>query len=508
MLIFVTIRFVISPPEYAQEAVLPLCYLLSLCGAIQLGFWLRQHDLVERCIFWLAIFFIIGSAYSVAVQMVQLQWPGVRVPFMIPRMETYNPYGNIGQTNHLASYLAIGWAALNYLLFRGTIRLKIYFPFSFFLFLGLVLTGQRSAFIYVLCLSAIFSCIPAVSRAEGSLRQRAAWLWCMPIVYLLMSFFLPIIVNTFSAQFLSASDRLHDGWGLRFQMLHVGWSLFLEAPWFGIGWGNLASYQFLKADVLPTVPANHVHNIVVQLLAETGIFCTAIVFVVLFFWFRRFIKFPSSREKQFALGMIAVLALHSLVEYPLWYAYFLFPIGLVVGMFESDGLKLKVPPILTNILIKGLNCVAVVVLYFSFFEALYVTDMYSRRAYTYSTQVMRDEELNEIARMPSRFFLKPYVDYIDSTGRPFDGKNAVESIAINRRLLNTLIDNNVIVRRSIYLASAGKDEEAKNTFLRMKKIFPNETPEMLKVIARAANNEKNDNLIKFSQWATEDSAPK
>lgn len=498
---FVVISVAFKPPEYAQQVVLPLCYFVSLYGAIQLGFWLRQMDLVKRCTLWVAIYFVVGGAYTVAVQFLQLHWTGFSfLPFITPKMAGYNPYGNIAQTNHLVSYLAIGWASTHYLLARGKIKLRVYLPFSLLLFCGLVMSGQRSGFIYVVSLSFLFWCSALTIHADRIL-HRSFWISCMPATYLLLSYILPILARVDGAQLVTATQRLGTGWDVRFNMLHIGWSLFKNAPVFGIGWGRLPSYQFLKADVLPTLPANHLHNIVIQLMAETGIFCTVIVLAIFFLWLRTFIKFPSSREKQFVFSVIIVIGLHSLFEYPLWYAYFLLPVGVLVGMFEAEGIRLKVPGFLTDIIIKGASILAMAVLFYSFFEALYVTDLYARRS-NFPSPTMRVEEVNEIARMPSNFFLKPYVDFIDSTGREFNSGDLSVNTALNQRLLNSLIDNNVIVRQSIYWAMAGNNKEAEIAFVRMNKIFPGEAPAMLKVINRAALYGKNDHLTAFSIWAS------
>ncbi|PFH09013.1 O-antigen ligase [Collimonas sp. PA-H2] len=509
LLVFTVIQSVVRPPEYVQQVLLPICYFVSLCAAVQLGYWLRQRDLVERGMLYLAVFFIVGAAYTVAVQFVQLPWQDFsRMPFMMPRVTGHNPYGNIGQTNHVATYLAIGWAAAHYLRSRGKVRLSLYLPFAFLLFAGMILTGQRSGFIYVLSLSALFWFFPMSASVNGNPPRRTIWVCGMPLIYLLLSYALHVIFHYLGSEFTTASERLNTGWSGRLDLLHIGWSLFKESPWFGIGWGRLASYEFLKADVLPTMPANHVHNIVVQLLAETGIFCTVAVLSIVGLWLLRFLKFPSSPEKQFVFGVIIILGLHSMVEYPLWYAYFLLPLGVLAGMFESSAVRLKFPPTLINVIVKGTSFVAIGVLFYSFFEAIYVTDMYGRRTVNYYSRALRAAELKEIAQMPSKFFLKPYVDYIDSTGRILNGENLPENMALNQRLLNTMIDNNVIVRQSIYLAMSGRDAEAQTTFLRMKKIFPERTPEMLGVLQHTARLANNENLTVFSKWATEAASQK
>jgi hypothetical protein len=303
--------------------------------------------------------------------------------------------------------------------------------------------------------------------------------------------------------FTSAAQRLGSGWDERLKMLQIGWSLFFESPWYGIGWGRLPSYEFLRADALPTMPANHLHNIVVQLLAETGVFCTIAVMSVAVLWLLRLLKFPSSMEKQFVLGAVLVLGLHSMTEYPLWYAYFLLPLGVLAGMFEASAVQLRLPSMLTNVLVKAMSFVAVIGLFYSFFEAIYVADMYGRRSIITYSRALHQAELKEIAQMPSHFFMKPYLDYIDSSGRILNSENLPDDMALNQRLLNSSINNIVITRQSIYQVLAGQDAEAKTTFSRMTKIFPLQAQEMLGMVKHAATFGDNANLTEFSKWAAE-----
>lgn len=109
----------------------------------------------------------------------------------------------------------------------------------------------------------------------------------------------------------------------------------------------------------------------------------------------------------------------------------------------------------------------------------------------------------KMTTMPSRFFFRPNIDDSGSTRAVCDSRGLPKKMALNQRLLNTLISNNIIVRQSIYLALAGRDAEAKTAFLRMRKIFPAKTTtEMLGVVQHAAEIAKNPGLTAFSAWAT------
>ncbi|WP_041742511.1 PglL family O-oligosaccharyltransferase [Collimonas fungivorans] len=501
LLAFAAMQMLVWPPEYLQQLLLPICYFVSLCAVVQLGYWLRQRHLVERCLAWLGFFLAFGAAYTVVAQFMQLLWPDFsHMPFLMARLPRHDLYGNIGQASHAATYLAIGWAAAHYLLSRGSLQLKAYLPFVFFLFAGIILTGQRSGFIYVVCLSILFWRFPMNGKAAPGSSRRSVWLCAIPFVYLLQGYLMRTALHWPVMDITSAARGLNSSWNAHLKLLQVGWSVFLEAPWFGVGWGRLGSYEFLRADILPV---NHVHNIVLQLLAETGIFFTAALLSVIVLWLLRLLKFPASPEKLFVLGVVIVLSLDSLADSPLWYAYFLLPLGVFAGMFETKAVRLKFPSRLTEVLVKAMGLVAAGILFYAFFEAIYVTDLYGRRSTAIYSRSLHAAELKEIAQMPSRIFLEPYTDYIDSTGRVLGTDNLSENMALNQRLLNTSVNSVVITRQSIYQALAGNEAEAKVTFLRMQKTFPDQAPEMLDMVKLAASHANNENLAGFSKWVTE-----
>lgn len=62
----------------------------------------------------------------------------------------------------------------------------------------------------------------------------------------------------------------------RVELYSAAWKLFLERPLFGIGWGNFSVYASNVMGYSPDLPMD-VHNIVLQLLAETGLFGTVFI---------------------------------------------------------------------------------------------------------------------------------------------------------------------------------------------------------------------------------------
>lgn len=161
----------------------------------------------------------------------------------------------------------------------------------------------------------------------------------------------------------AAQARLHDGSDIsssRFKIWSNTLDLIQAHPWTGVGWGefNLA-WTFTEFPDRPVAFFDHSHNLVLQWAVELGIpmavlltLLTFYAFWVLWWPWRRLPDGPkaSSTEQEARQGVIAVSAtivgmagMHSLVEYPLWYSYFLLPVAFVWGLGLAAAADIRPP---------------------------------------------------------------------------------------------------------------------------------------------------------------------
>lgn len=111
--------------------------------------------------------------------------------------------------------------------------------------------------------------------------------------------------------------------------------LVAQKPWLGWGWGELAYAHFVTlypaarfCDIL-----DNAHNLPLHLAVELGLpfsllVCTVLVGLV---WRARPWR-ETDAKRQLAWGVLAMVALHSLVEYPLWYGPFQMAAGLALWL--------------------------------------------------------------------------------------------------------------------------------------------------------------------------------
>ncbi len=135
----------------------------------------------------------------------------------------------------------------------------------------------------------------------------------------------------------SIADRLTTELGCSSRT--VLWSnvldLIAQKPWFGWGWGELdyAHYSNLYSGERFCDILDNAHNLPLHLAVELGVpfamgVCGAIAWLV---WRGRPWR-EADPTRQLAWGVLAVIGVHSLVEYPLWYGPFQMAVGLCIWM--------------------------------------------------------------------------------------------------------------------------------------------------------------------------------
>ena len=127
------------------------------------------------------------------------------------------------------------------------------------------------------------------------------------------------------------------------------WDMIVAHPWTGVGVG---AYNFIwSMTPFPGRPVafyDHSHNVVLQLAVESGVPLAAVVLgcTLAALWKARtaltLVNDNAARSARTALFMLVMVGVHSLLEYPLWYVYFLLPAAMLAGWLT--GLVPVAPP--------------------------------------------------------------------------------------------------------------------------------------------------------------------
>ena len=250
--------------------------------------------------------------------------------------------GNLRQPNHLSSLLLWATLALVWMLETRRVNRKVTALLGSLFMLGLVLSASRTGTLGVVVL--------ALWGALDRQRPRAVrvMLLLSPLIYALCWWGSTEWARQ-SHQVFGAAARLTADGDLsssRFGIWANTLSLIAQHPWFGVGFGEFNfAWSLTPFPKRPHAFFDHTHNLPLQLAVELGLPLTLLVLALLMFAMWR--AWGASRDaasldapmRASAFMMVLMMALHSQLEYPLWYAYFLLPTAYALGLGLRLGLR-------------------------------------------------------------------------------------------------------------------------------------------------------------------------
>jgi O-antigen ligase len=264
--------------------------------------------------------------------------------------------GNLRQPNHFSTLLVWACCATAWLGARGRWPLTLAIGVMVLMIGGVVLTASRTGMIAMLFL--------------------AVWGWrdrALPLRLRQALVLAPVIYGAFwggmwqwshldKSIAFAADARLHDHSDIsssRFKIWANVFELIKANPWTGVGYGefNLA-WTLTPFPGRPVAFFDHTHNIVLQWAVEFGL-PLALLMIALCLWALWGLLGPGATKHapeaplpgQHFTGtpagatsvIVAIVGLHSLLEYPLWYSYFLLPAAFAWGMGLAARARQRAP---------------------------------------------------------------------------------------------------------------------------------------------------------------------
>ncbi len=319
----------VSHPRYA---LLYCCFLL-LASALMIVGRLDSNRLgLERLAGILATAFLAGALIQSILTV--LQRAGLPIPWasLAAPSGTWSG-GLLGQRNHLVDYLWLGVASVIYLSVKQKISATLGGALVFGLALTSVLHSSRSAFLYPVGLAAV--------SAFAWQRSGRLVAWRKVIIICLLTIPAMFAVDQWprdrTASSATASERLTAAEldPVRSGLLQVAWLATMDRPLSGYGVGAAPAATFERAAIWPEktrpVVAEHFHNVVAQWMVEFGLPLTLAATGFAVYWLSSAVRNAQLAEHWWILSLLAVVGLHSQLEYPLWLAYFLVPTALLAG---------------------------------------------------------------------------------------------------------------------------------------------------------------------------------
>lgn len=241
------------------------------------------------------------------------------------------PGGNLAQPNQLATLLLMACASVVFLYESKKASAALSLFILALLCLGLAVTESRTG---GLSLAVLMGWWLFKRRAIGS--HVSAW-WAALVAGIFALFYAtwPLLFNAFYFQTDQQGARLEVS-DTRFEL----WRQMLEAvslrPWAGWGIREVAKAHNQVADhYVSSTPLTYSHNFFLDLAVWVGVPLAVVFIVVGAVWLWRRVKMIDSLQPWYCLAVALPFAVHSQLEFPFAYAYFLAPVMFLLGYMEA-----------------------------------------------------------------------------------------------------------------------------------------------------------------------------
>jgi len=484
---------------YPLRSALGALYLIWAALLVMLGAWLRSElgvSAVSRALqWWLALAGVL-AAVSGFIQYYHIPLPGGIYAAANPVNQMF---GTVNQTNNFADYLGCALVSLAFLRARNALGLVPALIVALPLAAGMALSGSRVPWGYF----AIAFALAPLLRLGGHSQEARKILQLVSLAFVL--FLLVQVLNVHTEIFAGPEGRPHtsgerllekrnlelSGAG-RGQLFLYAWLMFLSNPLLGIGFGEFAWRAFeLAADFPGGVPPGldrHSHNLFLQLLAETGIAGLLCVAIPLASWLWRTSWRNLDPERCWAIGVLAVVGLHSMVEFPLWHANFLGMFALIFGVASPGGAAVEPTRLrrglILVVVLAGILTARGVWSDYRAFERWYL----AVEAKSLRGEITDKNDLDDLMELREDSLFGPYFERIASEAIALDEDDLGDKLALNTHVMRAYPMPSVILRQVALLALSGRDAEAMRLLRAAIRVYPEQTRQWLPMLEKLARD--------------------
>src|SRR5690554_2234917 len=308
LLIIVVIQQQLGLFSYWQHSFMVGLYLLWTSLLILIGAQLKQLVPLEKLIPVLAWSLIIGGFLSAII--VVMQYLGLDASTIILRHRSGGFAANLGQVNHLATYIGLALGSVLYLYLAKRINAGSVMITSSVQLIILALTGQRKCWLYVVLLAVGGWLIARKADNEQTRTLAGKLLWLIPL-FVIIQLLLPLLGTAIPDMPAQRVVEGMEGSSIRLLLIQQAWAMFTNNPLLGVGWGQFGWHNFAMTESYPELNgyANHAHNLLLQLLAEAGIFGGLLIITATLFWFWQQRGRAISAERWWLYAVLSVLAI-------------------------------------------------------------------------------------------------------------------------------------------------------------------------------------------------------
>lgn len=460
LMLLVLLQFMLGKITYFDQALLFSLYMLWAILLMMLGRALRGSLGLAAFAGVLAIFLLIGTELSALAGILQHYRWHTFLDKVVTTKNNVAVYGNLAQPNHFANYISMGLISLG--LLRPRMRPWQAVLLALPLLFVMVLSGSRSSWLYLLGMAIMAF---AWQRHDKTCKHLLNYSLLILLGFGLMHWVVQIPFLAGSTG-VTTMQRLLAGDGsgsIRLYLWRESWIIFSNFPIFGAGLGQFAWQHFLLGPELQATYIsglyNNAHNLLMQLAAELGLAGLLILTGSLGLWIWQIRRFSLTMHHWWGYTVLLVLGMHSMLEYPLWYAYFLGIAAILLGALDFGSHRLDLSGLgrlsVAAILVLGMLSLFQLLNGYQRLERLLAERPQAAEG-TNTTRLMREGML-EVHGNP---LLQPYAELYINTWLEINSDELQSKLELNERAMKFVPVASLVYHRAWLLALADQAEQA------------------------------------------------
>lgn len=322
---------------YAGDALVSSVFVMGFAMAWWLGArTVFVPDAPERGLMLAATLMVAAACVSSLIAV--LQWLNLEgdMLFFVAERGPNRPYANLAQPNLLATLLVTGTVLAYWLYLRQRIKTWQLLTIAVWLSFGLITTESRAGLLSAFCVGVFLMLRAMPAWRAGGWRIVVMW-W--GLLALLAGVWRPLN-ELLALQATRQTELAVDNVRL------VIWKQVIagitQAPWFGYGWRQTVIAQKIGVEkVAGDFPSDYAHSVVLDVLAWLGLPLGTLLLLLGAWWLLRTIRNLKDSTEFLLFSSTIPFLVHSLVEFPFAYAFFLFPMAWIFGALQARQAPLK-----------------------------------------------------------------------------------------------------------------------------------------------------------------------
>ena len=496
LMLLVLVQFAFGKIGYFSQALLYALYLLWAALLIMLGHRLREEFGMHALATVLAVFLLLGGELNALIGVLQHYSWRTFLNAVVTTKISPAVYGNLAQPNHFADYLTLGLISLGLLRLHWRLRAWQVALLAAPLLFILTLSGSRSAWLYLLCMAGMAF---LWQRRDKSSLPLLHYSLALLLGFGLMHFVVEIPLLAGSTGSVTTVERLVEGVGsngavssgsIRLHIWREAWLIFTQFPLLGTGVGQFAWQHFQLGPALRNTGItglyNNAHNLVMQIAAEMGLAGLLILLGALVLWFWQARTAPRTVYHWWGCCLLAVLGIHSLLEYPLWYAYFLGVAALTLGIFDNTTYRLELRGV-GRLAVAAIWLLGVLTLQQLLHGYRNVESVLAMRPASAADSGYSNRVRERLAALHGQSLLQPYTELYMSSMIEVGTDDLANTRTLNESVMHFVPIGAVVYREALLLALSSEQAAAQLQMERAIWSYPGEFPqasEELRTLAR------------------------